>query len=163
VRDRARIALMCYTFARVSAVTNLRIEDYLVGKRQWIRLHEKGGKRHEVPAHRHAEEYLDAYLDVAGIREEKQSPLFRSVDNRRQITANAMARTDVLRMVKRRAKGAGLPLPPAATRSGRRGSRRIWRTGDNRERATDRGARIAADDEALRPDWRFDEVERIAI
>src|SRR5580704_1998247 len=92
LRDRALIALMCYTFARVSAVVNLRIEDYyLVGKRQWIRLHEKGGKEHFVPAHHHAEEYLDAYLDVAGIREEKQSPLFRSVDNRRQITANAMA------------------------------------------------------------------------
>jgi integrase/recombinase XerD len=55
LRDRAIIGLMCYTFARVSAAVNLRVEDYyLVGKRQWIRLHEKGGKRHEVPAHHHA-------------------------------------------------------------------------------------------------------------
>jgi integrase/recombinase XerD len=110
LRDRALIALMCYTFARVSAVTNLRVDDYyLNGKRWWIRLHEKGGKEHFVPAHHHAEEYLDAYLEAAGIREEKKSPLFRSVDNRRTLTANPMARTDVLRMVKRRAKGAGLP------------------------------------------------------
>jgi len=110
LRDRALIALMCYTFARVSAVTNLRGDDYyLNGKRSWIRLHEKGGKEHSVPAHHNAEAYLDAYLDAAGIREEKKSPLFRSVDNRRCLTANPMTRTDVLRMIKRRAKGAGLP------------------------------------------------------
>jgi integrase len=74
-----------------------------------VRLHEKGGKRHEVPCHHNAEAYLDAYLGAAGIRDEKKSPLFRSVDGRRRITANAMARTDVLRMVKRRAGAAGLP------------------------------------------------------
>jgi integrase len=72
-------------------------------------LHEKGGKRHEVPAHHNAEAYLDAYLAAAGIRDEKKSPLFRSVDNRLKLSANAMTRTDVLRMVKRRAVLAGLP------------------------------------------------------
>src|SRR6202171_6399767 len=106
LRDRAIIGLMCYTFARVSAVVHMHVEDYYEnGKRSWIRLHEKGGKRHEVPAHHNAEAYLDAYLEAAGIRDEKKSPLFRSVDNRRRLTANPMSRTDVLRMVKRRAKG----------------------------------------------------------
>jgi site-specific recombinase XerD len=110
LRDRAVIALMCYTFARVSAMVHMRVEDYYQnGKRWWVRLHEKGGKRHEVPAHHNAEEYLDAYLDAAGIWEEKKSPLFRSVDKHRKITANPMTRTDVLRMVKRRALEAGLP------------------------------------------------------
>jgi site-specific recombinase XerD len=110
LRDRAIIALMCYTFARVSEMVHMRVDDYYQnGKRWWIRLHEKGGKRHEVPAHHHAEEYLDAYLDAAGIWDEKKTPLFRSVDRHRQITENAMARTDVLRMVKRRALEAGLP------------------------------------------------------
>src|SRR5882672_3328298 len=110
LRDRAIIGLMCYTFARVSAVVHMRVEDYYEnGKRWWIRLHEKGGKRHDVPAHHNAEAYLDAYLEAAGMRDEKKSPLFRSVDNRRRSTENAMARTDVLRMVKRRAQGAGLP------------------------------------------------------
>ena len=52
---------------------------------------------------------VDEYLDAAGIRDEKKSPLFRSVDNRRRITENPMTRTDVLRMVKRRAEDAGLP------------------------------------------------------
>src|SRR5579863_1555690 len=110
LRDRAIIGFMCYTFARVSAMVHMRVEDYYQnGKRWWIRLHEKGGKRHEIPAHHNAEAYLDAYLEAAGIREEKKSALFRSVDNRRKITENALTRTDVLRMVKRRALGAGLP------------------------------------------------------
>jgi site-specific recombinase XerD len=110
LRDRAIIGAMCFTFARVSAMVNMKVDDYYQnGKRWWIRLHEKGGKRHEVPAHHNAEAYLDAYLDAAGIREEKKSPLFRSVDRHGKITANAMARTDVLRMVKRRALAAGLP------------------------------------------------------
>src|SRR5438046_6171838 len=111
LRDRALIALMCYTFARVSAVVHMKVEDYFTqnGKRFWIRLHEKGGKRHEVPAHHNAEAYLDAYLDAAGIREEKKSPLFRSVDVHRKITENPMTRTDVFRMIKRRAMAAGLP------------------------------------------------------
>src|SRR5437773_9450011 len=48
LRDRAIIGLMCYTFARVSAIVHMRVEDYYEnGKRAWIRLHEKGGKRHE--------------------------------------------------------------------------------------------------------------------
>jgi len=110
LRDRAMIGLMCYTFARVSAMANMRIEDYYQnGKRWWIRLHEKGGKRHDVPAHHNAEAYLDAYLQAAGIWDDKKAPLFRSVDRRRQLTANAIKRTHVLRMVKRRAQEAGLP------------------------------------------------------
>jgi site-specific recombinase XerD len=110
LRDRALIALMCYTFARVSAMVHMRVEDYYeTGKRWSVRLHEKGGKQHSVPCHHNAESYLDEYLAVAGIRDEKKSPLFRSVDNRRKLTANPMTRTDVLRMVKRRALEAGLP------------------------------------------------------
>jgi integrase/recombinase XerD len=62
-----------------------------------------------VPAHHNAEAYVDAYLDAADIRDETKSPLFRSVDNRRRLTANPMTRTDVLRMIKRRAERAGLP------------------------------------------------------
>lgn len=110
LRDRALIGLMCYTFARVSAVVHMRVEDYyLNGLRWWVRLHEKGGKRHEVPAHHNAEAYLHAYLDAAGIWDEKKGPLFRSIDVRRKLTPNPMTRTDVLRMIKRRANATGLP------------------------------------------------------
>jgi hypothetical protein len=66
---------MCYSFARVSAVIGMNIEDYYKqGKRSWIRLHEKGGKFHEVPAHHNAEAYLDEYLVAAGIGDERKEP-----------------------------------------------------------------------------------------
>ena len=51
-RDRALIALMGHTFARVGAVVGLKVEDYYIQKRRgWIRLHEKGGKVIELPRH----------------------------------------------------------------------------------------------------------------
>jgi len=110
LRDRALIGVMVYSFARVSATIHMRVEDYYQnGKRWWFRLHEKGGKRHEVPAHHNAEAYVDAYLNAAGISGEKKTPLFRSVDKYKKLTENAMTRTDVLRMIKRRAVSASLP------------------------------------------------------
>jgi site-specific recombinase XerD len=67
LRDRALIALMTYSFARVSAAVAMDVEDYHPqGKRWWVRLHEKGGKRHEMPAHHNLEAYLDAYIEAAG-------------------------------------------------------------------------------------------------
>ncbi len=110
LRDRAILGVMCYTFARVSATVNMKVADYYqTGKRWWLRLHEKGGKRHEVPAHHNADAYIDAYLKTAGIEHEKKSPLFRSIDRQRKITERPVSRTDVLRMIKRRAEDAGLP------------------------------------------------------
>ena len=44
------------------------------GKRWWVRLHEKGGKRHEMPAHHKLEAYLDEYLAAAGIRDDGKAP-----------------------------------------------------------------------------------------
>lgn len=110
LRDRALIGVMVYSFARVSAVTNMNVEDYFQqGKRWWLRLHEKGGKRHDVPAHHNAEEYLDAYLKASGIGDEKKSPLFRTFDRKGRITERRMTRNDALRMIKRRALKVGLP------------------------------------------------------
>jgi len=110
LRDRAFIGVMVYSFARVSAVVGMRVEDYYQnGKRWWIRLHEKGGKFHEVPAHHNAEAYLDAYLRAAGIAEDAKSPLFRTaVGKSGRLSANSMTRGDALRMVKRRSLAAGL-------------------------------------------------------
>jgi integrase len=110
LRDRALIGLMCYSFARVSAIANMNVDDfYQQGNRSWIRLHEKGGKFHEVPAHHNAIQYLDLYIATAGIGEEKKGPLFRSgVGKTRMLSATAMSRMDILRMVKRRALTAGI-------------------------------------------------------
>jgi integrase/recombinase XerD len=110
LRDRALIAVMVFSFARVSAALAMKVEDYYTeGRRGWFRLHEKGGKRHEVPAHHNAEDYLDAYLEAAGIAGEKKTPLFRTIDRRRQLTPRPMHRMDAWRMIKRRAQAIGLP------------------------------------------------------
>lgn len=110
LRDRALIGLMVFSFARVSAAVSMRVEDFFAqGKTWFLRLHEKGGKRNDVIAHHKAEAYLDAYLDLAGIRAEGKSPLFRSIPRRSSaVSTKPMSRTDALRMVYRRAKAAGL-------------------------------------------------------
>jgi site-specific recombinase XerD len=110
LRDRALIGLMAYSFARVSAAIGMRVEDYYgQGKRWWVRLHEKGGKRHEMSCHHNLEAYLDAYLEAAGIGEAKKTPLFRSARGRTgELTENAMDRGDGYRMIRRRARDAGL-------------------------------------------------------
>jgi site-specific recombinase XerD len=110
LRDRALIATMCFSFARVGAVVGMNVEDYFQnGKRWWIRLHEKNAKRHEVPAHHSLEEYLDAYMTAANISDQSKEPLFRTIDKNRSLTTTRVTENDVLRMVKRRAKRAGLP------------------------------------------------------
>jgi integrase len=109
LRDRALLAVMVYSFARVSAVVGMNVDDYYQqGKRWWVRLHEKGGKHHELPVHHKAEEYLDAYLKAAGIASQKSSPLWRSVTKERSLGLSRMSRHDVLRMIKRRCKQAKL-------------------------------------------------------
>ena len=109
IRDRALLATMVYSFARVGAVISMNVEDYYQqGKRWWLRLHEKGGKFHQVPAHHNAEQYLDAYLEAAGIAGEKGTPLWRSMTKGGAVNPTRMNRVDVFRMVKRRVRQAEL-------------------------------------------------------
>jgi integrase/recombinase XerD len=110
LRDRALIAVMVYSFARVSAVVQMKVKDYYPnGKRYWLRLHEKGGKFHEVPAHHTAEKYLDEYIEAAGIAGEKNKPLFRTTRGQsRALTENQISRFDAYQMIKRRARDAGV-------------------------------------------------------
>jgi site-specific recombinase XerD len=109
LRDRALIAVMTCSLARVGAVVGMRVEDYYPqGKRWWVRLHEKGGKRHEMLAHHNLEAYLDAYIDAAGLRSQGKTPLFRSaVWHSGALTAEAMHRVDAYRVVRRRTAAAG--------------------------------------------------------
>lgn len=108
LRDRALIGTLLFTFARVSAALGMRVEDYYpVGKRWWVRLHEKGGKHHEIPTHHTLQEYLDAYIEAAGIGEDRKGPLFRSAVGRTgRLTDQPMSRADAFRMIGRRAQAA---------------------------------------------------------
>ncbi|MGE0279041.1 MAG: tyrosine-type recombinase/integrase [Rhizobiaceae bacterium] len=109
LRDRALIGVMTYAFARIGAVVAMRVEDYYPnGKRWWVRLHEKGGKRHEMPAHHKLEAFIDEYLAVAGIRDDGKTPLFRTARGRTgTLTGEPMHRIDAYRMIRRRAAEAG--------------------------------------------------------
>ena len=124
LRDRALISVMTFAFARVGAVVAMRVEDYYPnGKRWWVRLHEKGGKRHEMPAHHNLEAYLDAYIEAAGIRDGGKAPLFRSAAGRTgTLTDKPMHRVDAWRMIQRRAGrvsacGSGSAAIPSAPRA----------------------------------------------
>ena len=110
LRDRALFSVMLYSFARVSAVLGMRRQDYFQqGSRGWLRLHEKGGKRHDVPAHHRAAEALDKYVEAAEL-EEPKATLFQSVEPAgRRLTGRALQRRVVLAMIKRRAAAAELP------------------------------------------------------
>ena len=78
LRDRALLSVMLYSFARVSAVLGMRRQDYFgQGSRGWLRLHEKGGRRHDVPAHHRASSTLDEHVEAAGL-EEPKAALFQT-------------------------------------------------------------------------------------
>ena len=110
LRDRALIAVCLYSFARIEAALGMAVGDYFPqGKRWWFRLHEKGGKHHDMPAHHKAEEFVDAYLEAAGLKDQKNAPLFRSaIGKTKQLSEQRMSRHAALKMIQRRGKKAGI-------------------------------------------------------
>jgi integrase/recombinase XerD len=112
LRDRAIIATLIYTAARVGAVAKLRLRDYYAdGNQWWFRFDEKGGKARTIPARHDVEMYIEAYVHAAGIENDAdETPLFRSaVRKTKTLTAQALTTNDIYRMVKRRLQDAGLP------------------------------------------------------
>jgi integrase len=84
--------------------------DYFVqGRRSWIRLREKGGKRHDVPVNYNLDEYLEIYIDHAGIGADSKGPPFRTVFGKTdRLMRRPMTHADAYRIVRRRAKAAGI-------------------------------------------------------
>jgi site-specific recombinase XerD len=111
LRDRALLGVLAYTFARIGAVVNLKVEDYYPsGKRFLLRFKEKGGKEKELPVHHKLEELLDQYLKLTGLGEEPGSPLFpAALGKTGKLSRRPLVRTDAADMLKRRLKQAGLP------------------------------------------------------
>ena len=110
LRDRALIALMVFTFARVGAALKMRGEDvYVQGRRTWVRLHEKGGKRHDMPCHHNLESYLHAYIETAQLGADPKGFLFRTALRRTgQLSERPMSQSDAYRMIRKRAAAAGI-------------------------------------------------------
>jgi len=109
LRDRALIALMGYTFARVGAVVAMKVEDYYIQKRRgWVRLHEKGGKVNELPRHHDLEQFLDEWLSASGLSAEPVAPLFPTLQHGKLAARLPFAQANVHMMIQRRARDAGI-------------------------------------------------------
>lgn len=108
LRDRAILAVLAYTAARVGAVAKLTAKSLVHdGSQYTLRFQEKGGKSREIPVRHDLEQLLLEYMRAAGIAE---GPLFRTANRRsRTLTKNGMSGVDICRMMKRRLKAAGLP------------------------------------------------------
>jgi integrase len=107
LRDRALIGLMVYSFARIGAALGMAVENvYTQNCRLWVRLREKGGKRHAMPCHRNLEEYHVAYLDDVGLRNGPKRPSFRTIGRGTgKLTRTVMPQANVSAMISRRGRG----------------------------------------------------------
>jgi site-specific recombinase XerD len=114
LRDRALIATLTYSFARINAALKMKVEDSRPRGAGWtIRLHEKGGKQHTMPCHHALAEALRAYIDAAGIAEDRKSWLFCTArgHNGSALSDKPMSQPDAWRMIRRRAAAAGIAAP----------------------------------------------------
>jgi len=160
--------VMVYSFARVGATVAMNVEDiYPSDHRLWIRLHEKGGRYHEMPLHHNGEAYLRAYLEVAGIEEERKAPLFRTLDRKREISENRLHRNDVLSMIKRRAKQAGVNPDVCCHTFRATGITEYMRNGGTLEKAQQMAAHASSRTtnmyNRVTDEVTLDEVERVVI
>ena len=110
LRDRALIAVMVYSFARIGAVTTMKVEDvFTQNRRLWLRLHEKGGKDHAMPCHHNLEQALHEYIDGTGIVSDPKGPLFRTIGRGTgQLTRTPLPQANAYAMIGRRARAAGI-------------------------------------------------------
>ena len=110
LRDRALIALMVYSFARIGAALGMQVEDvFIQNRRLWVRLREKGGKAHAMPCHHSLEDYLTAYLEGTGIAGDGNGPLFRTVGRgTSRLTRTPLPQANAYAMIVRRTAAAGI-------------------------------------------------------
>ena len=114
LRDRALIATLTYSFARITAALKMKVEDLRPRGAGWtIRLHEKGGKEHAMPCHHALADALRAYIDAAGIAEDRKGWLFRTSPrhNAKALTDRPLTQANAWLMIRRRAIAAGITAP----------------------------------------------------
>jgi integrase len=169
LRNRALIAVMTFAFARIGAFVAMRVEDYFPrGKRWWVRRHEKGGKRHEMPAHHNLDAYLDAYIEAAKIRDGGKAPVFPSAAGRAgALTEKPMNRIDAWRMIQRRAADLGARVRIGCDRFPAAGITAYLESGGRLENAQAMAAHESPCTTKLYDhtgdEIKLDEVERITI
>lgn len=169
LRDRALIGLMVYSFARVGAALACRVEDVFVqNRRLWVRLHEKGGKRHEMPCHHNLEEYLHAYLEGCDLAGDRKGPLFRTVARGTgQLSRTPLPQANAYQMVRRRASAAGIGTQIGNHSFRATGITAYLKNGGTLERAAAMANHVSTRTTQLydrrHDDVTLDEVERVMI
>jgi integrase/recombinase XerC len=110
LRDRALIGLMVFSFARIGAALGMKGEDvFTQNRRLWVRLREKGGKAHAMPCHHNLETCLSAYIEGAGLADDPQGPLFRTIGRGTGVlTRTPLPQRNAYAMVGRRAAAVGI-------------------------------------------------------
>jgi hypothetical protein len=87
------------------------------------------GKRHEMPCHHNLEEYLTAYLDGAGLRDDPKGPLFRTIGRgTSQLTRTPLPQSNAWAMIERRRTAADIETKIGTIVFGQPGSQPISRT-----------------------------------
>jgi site-specific recombinase XerC len=174
LRDRALITLMVYSFARIGAALGMAalgmtVEDvYTQNRGLWVRLREKGGKRHAMPCHHNLEEYLTAYLDGAGLRDDPKGPLFRTIGRGTgKLTRTVLPQANAYTMSRRRAAAAGIETKLGNHSFRATGITAYLKNGGTLEKAAAMANHASTRTTQLydrrRDEVSLDEVERIAI
>ena len=136
-------------------------------KRWWLRLHEKGGKRHEVPCHPGLEEYLNAWIAAAESAETNKGRCLEVMARGNRLGERAMSRFDVLHMIKRRAEAAALPYSTCCHTFRATGITTYLQNGGTLEHAqtiaNHESPRTTKLYDRTREELSFEEVERIKI
>ena len=169
LRDRALIGLMVYSFARIGATLGMAVEDVITqNRRLWVRLREKGGKRHAMPCHHNLEEYLTAYLDGAGLRDDHKGPLFRTIGRGTgKLTRTVLPQANAYAMIGRRAAAAGIATKLGNHSFRATGITAYLKNGGTLEKAAAMANHASTRTTQLydcrRDELTLDEVERISI
>jgi site-specific recombinase XerD len=110
LRNRALIGLMVYSFARIGAAVGMKVEGvYMQNRRHWVRLREKGGKRHEMPCHHNLELYLTEYLERTGLGADPKAWLFPTIRrDTDELTSPPLPHANAYAMIQLSAKREGL-------------------------------------------------------
>jgi integrase len=114
LRDRALIATLTYSFARITAALTMKVEDLRPKGSGWqVCLREKGGKQHTLPCHHALAEALHAYIAKAKMAEDRKGWLFRSSPGHKAdaLTSKPMNQSAAWTMIRRRAAAAGIMAP----------------------------------------------------
>jgi site-specific recombinase XerD len=84
IRDRAIFSILAFTGCRVGELTRLKVGSCKSdGVHRVLEIHGKGGKERLLPLNPEAAERLEAWLDIADIREDSDGPLFRPANTAR--------------------------------------------------------------------------------